>query len=96
MGVYLVKRLNELKEAGTEVTKKEEIAKIQTMNDEEFASYKDELIAALNFDDDGPIDTMRAVAAALNMEATPNEDMMTKYHALGAQMAENIKSKKDK
>jgi len=42
------------------------------------------------------IDPMRAVAAALNMEVTPNEDMIAKYRKLGAAMAENIKSKKDK
>jgi hypothetical protein len=39
---------------------------------------------------------MRAVAAALNMEVTPNEDILKKYRALGSQMAENIKSRKER
>jgi len=92
----LAARLVELKEVGVEITDESEIAKINDMDDELFVSYKDEMVATLDSGDDYSIDPMRAVAAALNMEATPNEDILKKYRALGAQMAENIKSRKEK
>jgi chromosome segregation ATPase len=93
----LAARLGELKEAGAEITDEDEIAKIQDMDDEVFASYKDEVVAALDSSsDDASIDPMKAIAAALNMEAKPNEDILKQYRALGAQMAENIKSRKEK
>ena len=93
----LAARLGELKEAGAEITDEDEIAKIQDMDDEVFASYKDEVVAALDSSsDDASIDPMKAIAAALNMEVTPNEDILQKYRELGTQMAENIKSRKEK
>jgi len=89
----LATRLEELKEAGAEITDEEEIAKIKDMTDEDFVSYKDEAVAALSSSDDDSIDPMKAVAAALNMEYEPAKDVLAKYRELGAQMAENIKSK---
>jgi hypothetical protein len=89
----LATRLAELKEAGAEITDEEEIAKIQDMTDEDFESYKDEAVASLSYSDDDSIDPMKAIAAALNMEAEPAKDILNKYRELGAQMAENIKSK---
>lgn len=89
-------RLAGLKEAGAEVTDEAEIEKIKAMDDEVFASFKDEVVASLDDGSEKPIDPMRAVAAALNMEVKPNEDILKKYRALGAQMADNIKAKKDK
>ena len=92
----LAARLGELKEAGVEITDESEIAKINNMDDEVFVSYKDEMVAALDSGGDYSIDPMQSAAAALNMEVIPNEDVVNKYRALGAQMAENIKSRKEK
>jgi len=68
-------RLAGLKEAGAEVTDEAEIEKIKAMDDEVFASFKDEVVASLDDGSEKPIDPMRAVAAALNMEVKPNEDI---------------------
>ena len=89
-------RLAEMKEAGAEITDEAEIEKIKAMDDEAFASFKDEVVASLDTGDEEPIDPMKAVAAALNMEVKPNEDVLSKYRALGAAMAENINSRKNK
>jgi chromosome segregation ATPase len=41
------------------------------------------------------IDPMRAMAAALNMEITPDADMLSRYRKLGEQMATNVSRSKD-
>lgn len=125
-------RLNELKEAGVVAANVEDQAsKVREMSDEDFSSYKEELVAIREAiiaelksseeeiiegseeeiiegseeeieeeseeDEEAAADSaltanaMRSVAAALNMEVMPNEDMMSKYRELGSQMAENIK-----
>jgi len=89
-------RLAGLKEAGAEVTDEVEIEKIKAMDDDAFAAFKDEVVASLDDGSEKPLDPMRAIAAALNMEVKPNEDILKKYRALGAQMADNIKSRQDK
>jgi len=89
----LTARLEELKKIGVDTIDEDEVAKIQEMSDEDFESYKDETVAALDSGDDDTIDPMKAIAAALNMEITPNADIMSKYRELGKQMAENIKGK---
>ena len=89
-------RLAGLKEAGAEVTDEVEIEKIKAMDDDDFAAFKDEVVASLDDGSEKPLDPMRAIAAALNMEVKPNEDILKKYRALGAQMADNIKSRQDK
>ena len=87
-------RLSTLKEAGAEVTDAAEIEKIKAMDDAAFASFKDELLASQSSDSGDVIDPMKAIASALNMEVKPNEDMINKYRALGAALAENINTKK--
>jgi DNA repair exonuclease SbcCD ATPase subunit len=93
-------RLSELKEAGVVAANVEDQAsKVREMSDEDFSSYKEELvaireaiIAELKAADSAlTANAMRSVAAALNMEVMPNEDMVAKYRELGSQMAENIK-----
>jgi hypothetical protein len=44
-------------------------------------------------DSEESIDPMRAVAAALNMEHAPSKGMLTKYKALGTQLAEDLNKK---
>ena len=92
--VLIAARLEELKLVGADIVDEAEIAKIQKMDDEAFASFKDEVVASIDSDDVlDPIDPKRAIAAALNMEAEPNKDMVSKYRELGAAMADSIKSK---
>lgn len=90
----LESRLAELKEAGAEVVDTADIEKIKSMDDAAFASFKEELIASLGSSNTDSIDPMRAAAAALNMEVKPNEDMISKYRALGAALADNINTRK--
>lgn len=44
---------------------------------------------------DEPIEPMRAVAAALNLETLPSEDMVSKYKELGKAMAKNMSGKSE-
>ncbi len=44
---------------------------------------------------DEPIEPMRAVAAALNLETLPSEDMISKYKELGKAMAKNMSGKSE-
>lgn len=90
LAAMLESRLSELKDAGAEITDEAEIDKIKAMDDSSFASFKEEILASLDVGTQAAIDPMRAMAAALNMEVSPNEDMLSKYRALGAALAESI------
>lgn len=87
-------RLEELKEAGVEA---EDEDKVKDMTDEEFATYKEELVvenAADDNDDKGSVNLKKAMAAALNMETIPGKDVMSKYRELGQAMADMVKKEK--
>jgi len=87
-------RLEELKEAGVEA---EDEDKVKDMTDEEFATYKEELVvenAADDNDDEGSVNLKKAMAAALNMETIPGKDVMSKYRELGQAMADMVKKEK--
>ena len=115
-------RLQDLVVSGVSSTDKaSQLLKIREMSDEDFVSYKTELVsikdsimaqlqaASNNTDthtevitddttatieeaasDKRNLDPGQAIAAALNMEIKPNEDLVTKYRALGSELAKNI------
>ena len=89
------------------------------MSDEDFVSYKDELVAVKTqviaalvakteasktevvdtgvvVDEVVPpanVDATQSVQAALNLESTPSQDLISKYKALGNALAESITKK---
>lgn len=76
--------------ASDEETKEEE----ETASDDETkAELEDEEEAAA--DSDSPIEPMKAMAALLNMEAVPGDDMLKKYKELGKAMAKRYGKEKD-
>lgn len=128
-------RMEELTKAGvsatTEKAKNDQLSKLKDMSDEEFASYKNELVsvresilaelkakeesandansagstsqesASAGNDDDvavassrPPINPNYAVAAALNMEIVPTQDVTSKYAKFGKAMAARMKKSK--
>lgn len=46
-------------------------------------------------DSDDPIEPMKAVAAALNLETLPSGDVISKYHDLGKEMAKKFERKSE-
>ena len=95
---------NEAEAAAEENTEEEESASEENASEEEGseeaseedaeAQLEDEEEAAANSEDS--IDPMKAVAALLNVETIPTDDILSKYSAMGAAMAEEIKEKSKK
>ena len=93
--------------------------RVKNMSDEDFVSYKDELVAVKTqviaalvakteasktevvdtgvvVDEVVPpanVDATQSVQAALNLESTPSQDLISKYKALGNALAESITKK---
>jgi hypothetical protein len=93
--------------------------RVKNMSDEDFISYKDELVAVktqviaalvakteasktevvdtgIVVDEVVPpanVDATQSVQAALNLESTPSQDLISKYKALGNALAESITKK---
>ncbi|KKN02498.1 hypothetical protein LCGC14_1117090 [marine sediment metagenome] len=68
-------------------------AKLKAEEDAAAAKLKEEEEAAAGSDE--PIEPMRAVAAALNLETAPSEDMVSKYKELGKAMAKKYEQKSE-
>ena len=68
-------------------------AKLKDEEDAAAAKLKAEEEAAAGSNE--PIEPMRAVAAALNLETAPSEDMVSKYKELGKAMAKKYEQKSE-